>query len=52
MLLLLAAVACLLVWLVFTFVVPAGLGVVHALLGIGVALLIRWWVLARSRVAS
>ena len=38
MLLLLTAVACLLVWLVFTFVVPAGLGVVHALLGIGIAL--------------
>jgi hypothetical protein len=50
--LLLAAVACLLVWLVFTFVVPAGLGVVHALLGVGVALLVRWWVLAPSRPVS
>jgi hypothetical protein len=52
MFLLLAAVACLVVWLVFTFVVPAGLGVVHALLGLGVALLVRWWVLARSRPVS
>jgi hypothetical protein len=52
MLLLLAAVTCLLVWLVFTFVVPVGLGVVHVLLGIGVALLVRWWVLARSKVVS
>lgn len=52
MLLLLAALACLVVWLVFTFLIPAGLGIVHALLGIGVALLIRWWVLARSQPVS
>lgn len=52
MLLLLAALACLVVWLVFTFIVPVGLGVVHVLLGIGVALLMRWWVLARSRPLS
>ena len=52
MLLLLAALACLVIWLVFTFLIPAGLGIVHALLGIGVALLIRWWVLARSQPVS
>ena len=52
MVLLLAAAACLVAWMVFTFVVPAGLGVVHALLGLGVALLVRWWVLARSQPVS
>jgi hypothetical protein len=52
MLLFLGAVACLAIWLVFTFLVPAGLGVVHVLLGVGVALLIRWWVLARPRPVS
>jgi hypothetical protein len=52
MLWLMAAVVCLLVWAVFTFVLPAGLGVVHLLLGVGVALLIRWWVLARSEAVS
>lgn len=41
---LLAAVACLVIWFVFTFVVPAGLGVVHVLLALGFVLLIRWWV--------
>jgi hypothetical protein len=44
--------ACLVVWLVFTFIVPVGLGIVHALLGISVALLMRWWVLARARPLS
>jgi hypothetical protein len=39
-----AGVACLLVWLVLTFVTPVGLGVVHVLLGAGVLLLIRGWV--------
>ena len=52
MILLIVAVACLVLWVVLTFVVPAGLGVVHALLGLGVALLVRWWVLARSRPVS
>ena len=52
MILLIVAVACLVVWVVFTFVVPAGLGVVHALLGLGVTLLVRWWVLARSEPVS
>jgi hypothetical protein len=41
---LIAALACLALWFVFTFVVPAGLGVVHVLLGAGAVLLVRWWV--------
>lgn len=44
MLTLVAALACLVLWIVFTFVVPAGLGVVHVLLGAGSVLLVRWWV--------
>jgi hypothetical protein len=40
---LVAAVVCLAIWVVFTFLMPAGLGVVHVLLGVGVFLLIRWW---------
>ncbi len=40
---LVAALVCLAIWLVFTFLMPAGLGVVHVLLGLGVFLLIRWW---------
>lgn len=36
--------ACILVWIVLTFVTPVGLGVVHVLLGAGVLLLIRGWV--------
>lgn len=35
---------CLLVWVILTFVAPAGLGVVHVLLGAGVLALIRGWV--------
>jgi hypothetical protein len=41
----LAAVASLVVWFVFTFVMPAGLGIVHVLLALGAVLLIRWWVI-------
>jgi hypothetical protein len=42
-LMLVAAVLCLALWVVFTFIVPAGLGVIHVFLGLGVLLLIRWW---------
>lgn len=49
---LLAALACLALWFVLTYIVPAGLGLVHVLLGVGVALLIRWWVLAPARPVS
>lgn len=41
--LLIGAVLALLLWATFTFVVPAGLGVVHVLLAVGVVLLMRWW---------
>jgi len=37
-------VVCLLVWIALTFIAPVGLGVVHALLGASVLLLIRGWV--------
>jgi hypothetical protein len=37
-------IACILVWIVLTFVTPVGLGVVHVLLGAGVLALIRGWV--------
>jgi hypothetical protein len=40
-----AALVCLAAWAVLTFVVPAGLGVVHLLLAAGVLLLMRWWAL-------
>jgi hypothetical protein len=38
-----AALACLVIWIALTFVVPVGLGVVHVLLGAAVVLFIRWW---------
>ena len=37
---LLAAIALLCLWVVFTFVIPAGLGIVHVLLGLGAAPLV------------
>jgi hypothetical protein len=45
MLTLLAAALMLAVWILLTFLVPAGLGIVHLLLATGVVLLIRWWAL-------
>jgi hypothetical protein len=44
---LVAALTLLAVWVVLTFVLPAGLGVVHLLLAGGVVMVIRWWVLRR-----
>ena len=41
---LVGGLACILVWIVLTFVAPVGLGVVHVLLGVGVLALIRGWV--------
>ena len=41
----LAALVSLGAWVVLTFVVPVGLGIVHVLLALGVVLLIRWWAL-------
>ena len=42
---LLTSIACLAAWVVLVFIRPVGLGVVHVLLGLGVALWIRWWAL-------
>lgn len=42
--LLIGALLALLLWVMFTFVIPAGLGIVHVLLAVGVVLLMRWWV--------
>ena len=44
MLWMIGGTACLLLWGVLTFVTPAGLGVVHVLLGVGVLAIIRGWV--------
>jgi len=46
---LLASLASLLLWVVFTFVRPVGLGVVHLLLAIGAVLWVRWWALREPR---
>lgn len=35
--------ACLAAWLLLTFVMPAGSGLVHLLLGIGLVSLVVWW---------
>jgi hypothetical protein len=40
-----AAIACLALWVLVTFIRPVGLGVVHLLLAAGAVLLIRWWAL-------
>lgn len=40
---LIAAVVCLAAWVFLGFVMPVGVGIVHALLGVGVILLVRWW---------
>ena len=41
---LIAGLILLLVWVVFTFITPAGLGIVHLLLAAGVLLFMRGWV--------
>lgn len=49
---LLVSLACLVLWAVFAFVRPIGLGIVHLLLVVGSLLWIRWWALrgaARTR---
>jgi len=47
---LLGAALALVVWIVFTFLVPLGPGgaVVHLLLGVAGVLLVRWWALRGS----
>lgn len=41
---LVAGLILLLIWVVFTFITPAGLGIVHLLLAVGLLLFIRGWV--------
>ena len=36
-------VLALVAWVLLTYVVPAGLGAVHALLAVGMVLLVYWW---------
>lgn len=36
------SLACLALWIVLTFVVPVGLGIVHLLLGAAAVLWVRW----------
>ena len=45
MIVLIGAIVALVLWFVFTFVAPLGLGIIHLLLALGVVLLIRWWAL-------
>jgi len=47
---LLAAFACLIVWIVFTFVMPLGPSgaAIHLLLGAAAVLVVRWWALRDS----
>jgi hypothetical protein len=40
---LLGALFCIALWILFGFVRPIGLGVIHLLLPIGMVLLIRWY---------
>jgi len=47
---LLVGVLLLAAWVVLTFIAPAGLGVVHLLLGAGVLLVIRGWVVREPEV--
>jgi len=44
---LIVSLACFVAWIVFGFVVPVGVGVVHALLGVSAILFVRWWGLTR-----
>lgn len=40
---LLASLLCLALWIVFVFLRPFGLGIVHILLGLAGVLWVRWW---------
>ncbi len=48
MVMLIGAVVLISTWLVLTFVVPVGLGIVHILLALGVVMFIRWWALSNE----
>jgi len=47
----LGAIAALILWIVFTFVLPLGPGgsAVHLLLGVAGILFVRWWALRESK---
>ena len=45
---LLASLACLVLWIIFVFVRPIGLGIVHLLLAVGAVLWVRWWATRRD----
>ena len=42
---LLAAVAALVAWVVFAFILKVGAGAINLLLAVGGVLLVRWWAL-------
>jgi len=42
---LIASLACLALWVTFTFVRPFGLGIIHILWAASVVFFIRWWAL-------
>lgn len=52
MLWLISGVVLIVVWVLFTFVTPAGLGIVHLLLAAGVLAIIRGWVEVDSRLVT
>ena len=39
------AVLSLVLWIVFAFVLPVGIGAIHVLFGLGATLLVRWYAL-------
>jgi hypothetical protein len=45
MLTLVVAIASLVAWVVFAFVLKVGPGAIHLLLALGATLLVRWWAL-------
>jgi hypothetical protein len=42
---LILAVLSLVVWVVFAFVLPVGIGAIHVLFAVGATLLVRWYAL-------
>jgi hypothetical protein len=46
---LLIALASFVLWVVFVFVRPIGLGIVHLLLVLSAVLFIRWWALRAQK---
>ncbi|MGH7703532.1 MAG: hypothetical protein ACREMO_10585 [Gemmatimonadales bacterium] len=46
------ALAALLLWVVFVFILPVPFGAIHLLLGLGATLLVRWWALRGAEKVS